>query len=204
MPDFGPISCGSGGYGYGLAGRRRFVFKPIKGRLDCVTPTSVQKVGIAIQGTAAKAYGKTLLAGLGVSGGAGSAKVFGIRFGLYGSASVQIAVSPNGNAAYVISFTAPAGVTGQGTPFPWATPTSGGKGVLFGAEFGASNATDPSQLAGGAVDVSGSFADGIGIGGDLSTNGSISQGNVTLGFGVGGRGGAGAATHTMVIPFCHE
>jgi len=87
----------------------------------------------------------------------------------------------------------------------WGTrPSTKGFGALGGSQFGFSNATDPSQLAGNAVDASASVAAGIGIGGDVSTSGDIHQANVTLGFGLAGRGSAGAVTNTIVIPFCHE
>jgi hypothetical protein len=164
-----------------------------------VNPTALQKAGIAIQAAAAKFWGKTILAGLGGSGGAG----FGKGMGMYGSLSVQIAVSPNGNAAYVISGSAPAAVTGTGT-YMWITPSTDGAGVLGGPQFGFSNATDPSELSGSALDGSASMAAGFGIGGDVSTDGSTYVANLTLGFGVGGRGSAGAATHTIIIPFCRQ
>jgi RHS repeat-associated protein len=166
---------------------------------NCIQPTTVQKIGIAVQGTAAKFWGKTLLAGLGTSGGAG----FGKGVGMYGSVSAQIAVSPNGNAAYVISWSAPAAVTGTGT-YLWLTPSTKGAGILGGSQFGFSNATNPSDLASPAIDASFSGAAGLGIGADGSTDGTTWAVNVTLGFGLGGRGSAGAATHTTVIPICHN
>ena len=161
----------------------------------CMRPTRVQKIGIALQGTAAKTIGKTLLAGLGGSGGAGLGK----GFGFYATGSAQIAVSPSGKAAYVITYGAP------GVTYPWITPASKGSGVLGGPEFGVSNATDPSQLAGLGADGSGSLAAGLGLGGDLSVSigGSFPWTfNATLGFGGGGRSSAGGLTNTVVIPFC--
>lgn len=44
-------------------------------------------------------------------------------------ASVQIAVSPNGNAAYVMTFAAPAAITAAGT-YAWVTPSTKGIGYL--------------------------------------------------------------------------
>jgi hypothetical protein len=125
---------------------------------------------------------------------------------MYGAASVQIAVSPNGNAAYVITFGAPATVTGTGT-YMWLTQSTKGAGIVGGSQFGFSNATDPSQLAGPGVDASGSLAAGLGIGVDssVSIGGNFPYTfNVTLGFGAGGRGSAGAATNTTVVPICHN
>jgi hypothetical protein len=104
-------------------------------------------VAIALQGTAAKILHKTLLAGLGGSGGAGLGK----GFGFYGTASAQIAISPSGSAAYVVTYGAPA------VTYPWITPSTKGAGVLRGSLFGFSNATDPSQLSGAGLDASGSF-----------------------------------------------
>ena len=165
---------------------------------NCITATRVQKAAISVAATAAKFYGKTVLWGLGGSGGAG----FGKGIGTYGSASLQIAVSPNGNAAYVLSLSLPAAITGAGTYPYFLTPSTKGAGVLGGAQFGYSNASDPSELSGRAVDASGSLAAGIGIGGDLSVSGSTYQANVTLGFGLGGRSGAGAITNTFTSPIC--
>jgi hypothetical protein len=46
---------------------------------------------------------------------------------------------------------------------------------------------------------------GIGADASFSVGDSLLyQVNVTLGFGLGGRGSAGAATNTTVIPFCKE
>jgi hypothetical protein len=117
---------------------------------------------------------------------------------------VQIAVSPNGNAAYIITWAAPASVTGAGT-YMWLTPSTKGAGTLGGSQFGFSNATDPSQLAGPGADASGSLAAGVGIGVDSSVSmGGNYTFNVTLGFGAGGRGSAGAKTSTTVVPICHN
>jgi RHS repeat-associated protein len=166
---------------------------------NCVRPTAIQRFGISATKPLAHLLGKTLLSGLGGSAGAGS----GQGIGIYASTSVQIAVSPNGNAAYVLSFSAPSAVTGLGTVV-WVTPSTKGYGALGGSDFGFSNATDPSQLAGHSVDLSGTMAVGLGIGADISTDGSTYQANVTAGWGIGGRGSVGAATNTIVIPFCHE
>jgi len=169
---------------------------------NCMMPSKVQSAVIPVAATAAKFWKKTVLWGLGGSGGAG----FGKGFGMYGSVSVQIAVSPNGNAAYVITFAAPASVTGAGT-YMWLTPSTKGGGIVGGAQFGFSNATDPSQLKGPGIDASGSLAAGLGIGADLSVSlgGNFpSTFNVTLGFGAGGHGSAGAKTNTVVLPICHN
>jgi hypothetical protein len=166
----------------------------------CVTPSKVQSAVIPVAATTAKFFNKTVLWGLGGSGGVG----FGKGFGMYGSASVQIAVSPNGNAAYIITWAAPASVTGAGT-YMWLTPSTKGAGTLGGSQFGFSNATDPSQLAGPGADASGSLAAGVGIGVDSSVSmGGNYTFNVTLGFGAGGRGSAGAKTSTTVVPICHN
>jgi hypothetical protein len=165
----------------------------------CMEPTKVQRAVIPIQAVIARFWNKTLLAGLGASGGVG----FGKAVGIYGSASAQIAVSPNGNAAYVLTFAAPKAVTAVGT-YPYVT-LSGPKGIGFlaGSQLGFSNATDPSQLEGRGVDASASLAAGLGIGGDVSLGSDgIYQANVTIGGGAGGRGGAGAITNTTVVPIC--
>jgi RHS repeat-associated protein len=171
--------------------------------VKCVQPTRVQKLAISLASVSAQTLGYTVLWGIGGSAGVG----FGKGVGAYGSISAQIAVSPNGNAAYVLSFSAPAIIAGQDTPgvLPYVVPSTKGAGVLGGAQFGLSNATDPSQLAGPSVDASFSSADGVGIGGDFSLSTGAPypwQGNVTLGFGLGGRGAAGAITNTTVIPIC--
>jgi hypothetical protein len=70
----------------------------------------------------------------------------------------------------------------------WVTPSTKGLGVLGGSQFGVSNVSDPSQLAGPSIDVSASAAAGIGIGGDLAVGDGSWQFNITLGFGAGGRG----------------
>jgi YD repeat-containing protein len=169
---------------------------------NCVTPSKVQSAVIPVAAIAAKFWNKTVLWGVGGSGGIG----FGKGIGIYGTASVQIAVSPNGNAAYVITFASPAIVSGTGT-YMWVTPSTKGAGILGGSQFGFSNATDSSQLAGSGVDASGSLAAGLGIGVDssVSIGGNLPYTfNVTLGFGAGGRGSAGAATNTTVVPICHN
>ena len=163
----------------------------------CIAPSAVQRNLLPIQANIAKFWGKTILAGLGASGGAG----FGKGIGIYGSTSAQIAVSPNGNAAYALTFSAPASVTGTGT-YAWVTPSTKGIGFLGGAQFGVANVFDPLQLKGPSYDASTSAAAGIGIGFDLSAGDSSWQFNITLGFGVGGRGSAGARTYTAVIPIC--
>jgi len=88
---------------------------------NCVTPTKVQSAAISVVATAAKFWNKTLSWGLGGSGGGG----FGKGFGFYGSGSARIAVSPNGNAAYVLSFSAPAALTGTGTLLRYLCRRSG-------------------------------------------------------------------------------
>jgi hypothetical protein len=173
------------------------------GPANCVNPTAVQRAAISVAGAAARFLKKTVLWGVGGSAGAGAGKGWGI----YGSGSMQIAVSPNGNAAYVFSFSAPALVAGQDAPgvVPYIVPSTKGFGMLGGSQIGFSNATDPSQLEGQSVDASGSMAEGIGIGGDVSISTSSPfpyQANVTLGFGAGGRGAAGAITNTAVKPIC--
>jgi hypothetical protein len=123
-----------------------------------------------------------------------------------GSVSAQIAVSPSGAAGYVLTFAAPAAVTGDGT-YAWLTPSTKGAGFLADSQFGVSSATDPSQLAGPGVDASASLAAGLGVGADSSLsigNSFLYQFNITLGFGAGGRGSAGAMTNTTVIPFCKD
>jgi hypothetical protein len=165
-------------------------------------PTKVQSALIPMQAAVASYWNKTVLAGVGASAGVG----FGKGLGLYGSVSAQIAVSPSGAAGYVLTFAAPAAVTGGGT-YAWLTPSTKGAGFLTGSQFGFSNATDPSQLDGPGVDASASLAAGLGIGADASVsiaNSLLYQLNVTLGFGAGGRGSAGAITNTTVIPFCKD
>jgi len=170
---------------------------------NCVPPTKVQKIAISLATVSAQFLRETVLWGIGGSAGAGVGKGWGI----YGNVSAQIAVSPNGNAAYVLSISAPAILAGQDTPgvLPYIVPSTKGFGLLGGSQFGLSNAIDPSQLAGTSVDASGSLAAGLGIGGDFSVSTSAPYpvtGNVTLGFGLGGRGSAGAVTNTAVIPIC--
>jgi hypothetical protein len=120
---------------------------------------------IPVAAAAAQFWNKTVLWGVGGSAGAGLGK----GFGFYGTGSVQIAVSPSGSAAYVITYAAP------GATYAWLTPSTKGTGILGGSQFGFSNATDPSQLAGPGVDASGSLAAGLGIGVDssLSIGGSF-------------------------------
>jgi RHS repeat-associated protein len=190
-------SVGGGGVGGGSRGTPKGSANSV-----CIHPTDVQRALIPIQAAAASYWNKTLLAGLGASAGAG----FGKGLGLYGSVSAQIAVSPSGAAGYVLTFAAPAAVSGVGT-YGWLTASTKGAGFLAGSQFGISNATNPSQLAGPGVDASASLAAGLGIGGDASVsigNSALYQLNVTLGFGAGGRGSAGALTNTTVIPFCKE
>jgi RHS repeat-associated protein len=172
------------------------VFGPAKTG-TCIAPSALQRNILPIQAATAKFWGRTLLAGLGASGGAGLGKGIGV----YGSASAQIAVSPNGNAAYALTFAAPASVSGAGT-YAWVTPSTKGFGFLGGAQFGVSNVSDPSQLAGPSYDASTSAAAGVGMGGDLSAGDGSWQFNITLGFGIGGRGSAGARTYTAVVPIC--
>ncbi len=136
---------------------------PTANTSNCVTPTTIQTAAISIAQTVASNRGKTVLFGLGTSGGIGLGK----GMGMYGSASVQIAVSPSGSAAYVMTYAAPAVFTGASGTYAWLTPSTKGAGFLAGAQFGFSNVTDPSQLSGPGVDASFSMADGIGIGVDV-------------------------------------
>jgi hypothetical protein len=85
----------------------------------------------------------------------------------------------------------------------WLTASTKGAGALIGSQFGLSNAADPSQLEGWAFDASATVADGVGFGGDISLSPTgVYQATLTAGFGAGGRGSAGAATNTNVIPIC--
>jgi RHS repeat-associated protein len=175
---------------------------PLPKTKNCYQPTGVQRALIPIQHTVAGFWNKTVLAGVGASGGVG----FGKGWGMYGAGSAQIAVSPSGSTAYVVTFAAPAATTGTGS-YLWITPSTKGAGSLAGSQFGYSNAKDPSELAGHGVDASGSLGAGLGIGIDssISIGGNYPYTtNVTLGFGAGGRGSAGAMTYTTVTPICHN
>ena len=189
--------CARGGTLPGLAAGSGGTSTPAN---NCVSPSKVQSFVIPhVALPAAQHWNKTVVWGLGGSGGAG----FGKGIGAVGSLSAQIAVSPNGNAAYLITSSAPAAVAGPLGTYPAVTPSTKGLSILGGPQFGFSNATDPSQLGGTSIDASGSIAAGIGIGGDASLGaGGTYQATVTLGFGAGGRGSAGALTNTTVVPIC--
>ncbi|HXJ42782.1 MAG TPA: RHS repeat-associated core domain-containing protein, partial [Bryobacteraceae bacterium] len=197
-------NSGGGGPGTGGGpGGKGVGEQPSSPNNRCKQPTKVQGAVIPVQAATARFLNMTVLTGLGISGGAG----FGKGLGLYGSGSVQIAVSPSGAAAYVITHALPAAITGAGSTYVWLTPSTKGAGFLGGSQFGLSNASDPSQLEGPGIDASASLAAGIGIGADASLSiggGFPYQVNFTLGGGLGGRAGAGAATNTIVVPICHN
>jgi RHS repeat-associated protein len=130
----------------------------------CVHPTKIQSTVIPVVAAASRVLNQTILTELGASAGVGIAR----KLGIYGALSVQIAVSPSGVAAYVITWAAPAfAATGGGT-YMWLTASTKGAGALIGSQFGLSNAADTSQLEGWAFDASATVADGVGFGGDIS------------------------------------
>jgi hypothetical protein len=89
----------------------------------CVQPTTFQRIGISLQATAASFWNKTI--GLGLGGSVGGGNIIGVS----GSYSRQLVVSPNGQAAFVSTFSnasaLPFACCSNGTypeslPFAWA------------------------------------------------------------------------------------
>ena len=208
------IGCAGGGGGGGGGGRSPDVggggggggnrtpssTTPTQPSKSCFVPSHAQNTAISILRPAASFWNRSLGVGLGASAGVG----FGKGIGIYGGASAQLVVTPAGAAGLQVTFTAPAALTGHGT-YGLVTLQSAGAGYLGGAQFSFSNAQNLSQMGGPAVDVSGSMAAGLGIGGDVAFGeGGVYQATTTIGFGAGGRGGAGAVTNSWVIPSCTQ
>jgi RHS repeat-associated protein len=179
------LCFGGGGPSIGPAGDRSG---------GCVGVSKFQRAGIAIQGVAASFWNKTI--GLGLGGSASAGNIVGTSFSL----SRQLVVSPNGQAAYVNTIT-------DVRNLPFNAAVTPGAGALAGNQFSFSNAQTPQDLAGPFVDIGGSFAAGLGAGGNYSV-GAGTQGQVvhqftfTAGFGLGGRGAAFTPTVSFVTPIC--
>jgi RHS repeat-associated protein len=171
-----------------------FLTAPETPQPACVQPTSFQRIGIAMQATAAAFWNKTVGMGLGASGSAGVIVGTGFTF------STQIVVSPNGQAAYVTTVVDP-------NNLPFNSAVTPGFGAVGGAQFSLSNAQTPEDLAGGFVDAGVSAGAGLGISADgaigTGTQGQLVwQATVTPGFGLGGRGSALTPTTSIVTPIC--
>ena len=111
---FGPVGssegqqsgqAGQSGGGAGGGGGSRQPAAPNSG---CFSPNWLQQKGITLQQKAAQKIGHPFGFGAGISAGAGFAKVFGLA----GTASAQMVVSPNGNAFLVYTY----GGSGLTTP----------------------------------------------------------------------------------------
>jgi RHS repeat-associated protein len=153
----------------------------------CVEPNVLQRAVITGLGFWAGLTGRTI--GVGAGGSAGIGYVMGNAF----SASRQLVVSPNGQAAFV---------TTVGTNAIPLGPTHGA-GAFGGLQVSVSNAQNPGQLAGVSVNGGGGGGSGAGAAVDVSfgTTGTW-QANATLGAGAGGYGAAGTFQVSSVTSIC--
>jgi hypothetical protein len=140
-----------------------------------------------------KKTGRTIGYGTGGSIGAGR-KPVAAKFGV----SMQFVAAPDGSVGKQFTYT-------PNTNSYFSAGTTG-YGGLYGLQFSGSNASTIKDLEGGGVDFGGTIADGLGGGADVSFGSSdgrvIVQGNLTLGFGFGGKGAAGVLTQTVITPLC--
>ena len=183
----GPPTGGGGGGGGGNG-------SGTKAAKACVQPTTFQRIGIALQATAASFWNKTI--GLGLGGSVGGGNIIGVS----GSYSRQLVVSPNGQAAFVSTFS-------NASALPFNALVSPGAGGYGGFQYSFSNAKTPQDLAGSGINFGAGAGAGLGIGGDLSigngTQGQIvSQLTVTVGGGAGGYGHGLSPVVTVVTPIC--
>ncbi len=156
----------------------------------CVEPNVLQRAVITGSGFWADLTGRTI--GVGAGGSVGIGYVMGNAF----SASRQLVVSPNGQAAFV---------TTVGTNAIPLGPTHGA-GAIGGLQVSVSNAQNPGQLAVASISIGGGGSPtgaGAGAGVDFSfgTDGTL-QVNTTLGAAAGGYGGAGTFQVSSVTPIC--
>jgi RHS repeat-associated protein len=164
----------------------------------CVTPTPFQSAGIRAQGWLAKLWKKTIGLGAGLSAGASPGMGIGMNF----SASRQLVVSPDGQAAYVNTFN-----NMWQLPFnAIATKGAGGYGGIVGS---VSSAQTPQDLSGLGLD----FGAGGGRGWGVGLDGSLGQGTQgqlvwsvtgTGGLGLGGYGHGFTTTISYVNPICGQ
>jgi RHS repeat-associated protein len=159
----------------------------------CVLPSFPQRIIASVLSFLSRRTGLTIGYGTGGSLGAGR-KPIAVNY----SISMQFVAAPDGTIGKQFSYT-----PNSASYFSAGTTGYGG---VFGLQFSASNARTISDLHGGSVDAEGMIADGLGIGSDVSVGSSggrvITQGTVTFGFGLGGKGAAGVLTQTTITPFC--
>ncbi len=150
----------------------------------CIAPSLAQRAIISGLGVLARASGTTVGVGFGGSASFGMPPYPGMG----PSTSVQIVVSPNGQAALEKSY-------GFGGTF-------GSPGAVGGVVVSVSNASNPQALAGPFGQASGSYANGFGGGVDVAFSGKIAQVSVMGGGGGGGWGAFSASQQTLIQPFC--
>jgi len=167
--------------------------RPARTGTPCVLPSFPQRIIASVLSFLSRRTGLTIGYGTGGSLGAGR-KPIAVNY----SISMQFVAAPDGTIGKQFSYTP-----------NWASYFSAGTtgyGGVFGLQFSASNARTIGDLHGGSVDAGGMIADGLGIGSDVSVGSSggrvITQGIVTFGFGLGGKGAAGVLTQTTITPFC--
>jgi RHS repeat-associated protein len=163
---------------------------------DCILPTTFQKIGIAAQRVVAKASNKTI--GVGLGGTAGVGNIIGVTI----SFSRQLVVSPNGQAAFETTVTAPVGL-------PFNSLVSAGAGGYGGFQFSFSNATTPQDLKATFISGGAGGGGGWGGGGDVAlgsgTKGQfVYQATATVGGGAGGYGHGVSFTYTVLTPICND
>jgi RHS repeat-associated protein len=183
---------GGGGSGGGTAGGQTVANNSSKSK--CVQPTLAQSAVISLLSAAAAAYGGTITIGYGGSAGAGRG------VGTSSTYSWQLAVSPNGQAAFI-------GTSSNPVAYPFNSVTSAGAGIYGGTLVGFSNAQTPQDLGGPFLNYGGGGGEGLAMGGDLAfgagTQGqTVLQGTLTLGFGAGGFAHGLSPTTTSVLPIC--
>ena len=155
----------------------------------CVQPTKFQQAGIKLQGWLAKVTNKTIGLGAGISVSGGN--FMGVNF----TVSQQLVVSPNGQAAFVTTFSNLA-------QLPFNAVTTPGYGVYGGLQISVSTAHTPQDLKGAAVDYGYGGGSRYGGGGDLSLGGSSLSITGTAGAGAGGVGHGFTTTTSTVVPIC--
>jgi len=153
----------------------------------CKNPNFVQRALIGALTLLASLTGKTLGVGLGGSAGLGPSPATAFVPGPGVTGSVQIVVSPSGQAAVEKSYSVGAAV---------------GAGATGGIAISVSNARSPQDLAGPFGQLSGGAGRGWGVGGDVAWSNRTWQGTLTVGGGLGGFGAASTTQQTVVQPFC--